>query len=86
VLGGAGIFQPATVALQGIVGKIYQRTTQLRVGKTVGLGGGSKFEIQVAALRPYQRDAIIPDLSAMLRLEIGGWQGCGSHPERSGLT
>jgi hypothetical protein len=75
VLGGAGIFQPATVALQGINGEIYQRTEQLRVGKTIGLGDGSKLEIEVAALRPYQRDVIIPDLSAMVRLEIGGWQG-----------
>jgi hypothetical protein len=75
VLGGAGIFQPATVALQGINGEIYQRTTQLRIGKTIGMGGGSKFEIQVAALRPYQRDVVIPDLSAMVRVEIGGWQG-----------
>ena len=75
VLGGGGIFQPATVALQGINGEIYQRTEQLRLGKIIPLGGGSKFEIQVAALRPYQRDVIIPDLSAMLRIEIGGWQG-----------
>jgi hypothetical protein len=75
VLGGGGAFQPATVALQGINGEIYQRTEQLRLGKTIAFGGGSKFEIEVAALRPYQRDVMIPDLSAMLRLEIGGWQG-----------
>lgn len=52
MLGGSGIFQPATVALQGINGEIYQRTEQVRLGKLLQLGGGSKFEIQVAALRP----------------------------------
>ena len=74
VLGGAGGFQPASVALQGLVGEIYQRTEQVRLGKTLGFGG-SKLEILVAALRPYQRDIAIPDLSGMLRLEIGGWTG-----------
>jgi hypothetical protein len=75
VLGGGGAFQPATVALQGITGEIYQRTPQVRIGKVLNLGGGSKMEVQVAALRPYQRDVMIPDLSAMLRIEIGGWTG-----------
>ncbi|HUJ25248.1 MAG TPA: hypothetical protein VLW85_04465 [Myxococcales bacterium] len=74
VLGGGGAFQPATVALQGINGEIYQRTEQIRVGKTVGFGAG-KFEIEVAALRPYQRDVAIPDLSGMLRLQLDGWTG-----------
>ena len=74
LLGGAGLFQPASVALQGINGEIYQRTEQLRVGKVVALGG-SKLEVQVAALRPYQRDVAIPDLSGMVRLEVGGWTG-----------
>jgi hypothetical protein len=75
VLGGGGAFQPATVALQGITGEIYQRTEQLRVGKVLNLGGGTKFEFQVAALRPYQRDVAVPDFSAMVRLELGGWTG-----------
>ena len=74
VLGGAGGFQPATVALQGINGEIYQRTEQVRVGKTIPFGAG-RFEVQVAALRPYQRDVVIPDLSGMLRVELDGWKG-----------
>ena len=74
LLGGAGNFQPASVALQGINGEIYQRTEQVRLGKTLALGG-SKLEIQVAALRPYQRDVVIPDLSGMIRLDLGGWTG-----------
>src|SRR6185503_15390775 len=74
VLGGAGLFQPATVALQGLNGEIYQRTEQIRVGKLIGFSAG-KVEIQVAALRPYQRDGVIPDLSGMLRLELNGWTG-----------
>lgn len=74
VLGGGGAFQPATVALQGINGEIYQRTEQIRLGKTVGFGAG-KVEIEVAALRPYQRDVMIPDLSGMLRLQLDGWTG-----------
>ena len=74
LLGGSGVFQPATVALQGINGEIYQRTEQLRLSKLIAFGG-SKLEIAAAALRPYQRDVSIPDLSAMARLELGGWTG-----------
>ena len=74
LLGGAGAFQPASVALQGLNGEIYQRTEQVRIGKTFGVGS-SKVEVQVAALRPYQRDAAVPDLSAMVRVEAGGWTG-----------
>lgn len=70
LLGGSGIFQPATVAIQGINGEIYQRTEQLRLGKTFGAPGGTRFELELGAMRPYQRDAAMPDLSAMARLEL----------------
>ena len=75
LLGFGPTFNPATVALQGIAGEIYQRTPQIRIGKAAGLGGGSKLEVQIAALRPYQRDTQIPDLAAGLRFEYGGWSG-----------
>jgi hypothetical protein len=75
LFGFGATFNPATVALQGIVGEIYQRTPQIRLGKVVEVGGGSKVEVQVAALRPYQRDQQIPDLAAGLRFELGGWSG-----------
>ena len=75
LLGFGPIFNPATVALQGIAGEIYQRTPQLRLGKSIALGGGSKLEIQGAALRPYQRDSAVPDFAGGVRLEIGGWTG-----------
>ena len=75
VLGGAGGFQPASVALQGINGEIYQRTEQIRIGKTYGAPGSLRFEWMVAALRPYQRDVAVPDFSAMVRVELPGWVG-----------
>jgi hypothetical protein len=68
-------FMPATVALQGINGEIYQRTPQLRVGKSVDFGGGTKFSLAVAALRPYQRDSGTPDFQGGAHFEMGGWTG-----------
>jgi hypothetical protein len=68
-------FMPATVALQGILGEAFQRTPQIRLGKAIDLGGGTKLDVQLAAARPVQRDAVQPDFSGGLRLEYGGLSG-----------
>lgn len=71
--GGAG-FYPGTVAFLGVVGQIYHHDAQLRLSKTVG-GPALSLEAAVAAVRPAQRDAEIPDLEAGLRLAVNRWLG-----------
>ncbi len=73
-LGGAALFIPATVDLQGAPAEIYQRTAQLRLGKTLKFGD-FKGELEVAAIRPYQRDSMTPDFGGFLRLAWDGWKG-----------
>ena len=68
------IFQPATAELQGLPGELFQRTPQIRVSKTLGLGD-SKLDLQVAAQRPQQRDSSLPELVGAVRFELGGYQG-----------
>lgn len=70
--GGAG-FYPGTVAFLGTVGQIYHHDTQLRLSKTLG----TVFQVQaaVAAVRPAQSDAEVPDVEAGLRVAHTGWLG-----------
>jgi hypothetical protein len=70
--GGAG-FYPGTVAFLGTVGQVYHHDTQARLSKT--LGQTFQVETAVAAVRPAQRDAEIPDIEAGLRLAHNGWRG-----------
>jgi hypothetical protein len=71
--GGAG-FYPGTVAFLGVVGQIYHHDTQLRLSKVLG-GDTVSVEAAVAALRPAQRDAEVPDLEAGVRVALNRWIG-----------
>jgi hypothetical protein len=71
--GGAG-FYPGTVAFLGVVGQIYHHDAQLRLSKTLERQALS-VEAAVAAVRPAQRDAEVPDLEAGLRLSVNRWLG-----------
>ncbi len=70
--GGAG-FYPGTVAFLGTVGQVYHHDAQARLSKT--LGSTFQVETAVAAVRPAQRDAEVPDLEAGIRLAHNGWRG-----------
>ena len=71
--GGAG-FYPNTVAFLALPGEIYHRNPQLRLSKTLH-GGGIDFEIAAAAMRPVQRDAVMPEVQGGLKLDVNGWTG-----------
>lgn len=71
--GGAG-FYPGTVAFLGTVGQVYHHDAQLRLSKVLG-GRTVSVEAAVAAVRPAQRDAEVPDLEAGLRLSFNRWLG-----------
>jgi hypothetical protein len=70
--GGAG-FYPGTVAFLGTVGQVYHSDVQARLSRT--LGDTLQLETAVAAVRPAQRDAEVPDLEGGVRLAHNGWRG-----------
>jgi hypothetical protein len=70
--GGAG-FYPGTVAFLGTVGQVYHHDSQVRLSKI--FGQTFQLETAVAAVRPAQRDAEIPDIEGGIRLAHNGWLG-----------
>jgi hypothetical protein len=74
LFGWQGGAHPNTVQIQGVPGEIYSRAAQVRVShlfKSESVG----VELAVAAARPPQRDAQMPDGQAGLRLLINNWKG-----------
>jgi hypothetical protein len=67
-------YQPNTVEIQGVPGEIYARTPQLRISKTIK-ADPITLELAVAATRPVQRDAAIPDGQAGIRFSVDSWTG-----------
>jgi hypothetical protein len=67
-------FQPNTLEIQGIPGELYSRTPQFRLSHDVDLSGAT-VGIAVAALRPPQMDAQIPDFQGAIKLSLDDWKG-----------
>ena len=68
------MFHPNTVDLQGLPGQVFGRTPQLRLSRTFTTGPLG-VELAVAAARPPQRDAGLPDGQAGARFMLNGWKG-----------
>jgi len=77
LFGWGGYFYPGTVAYLGVPAEIYHRNPQLRLEKKIHVG---ELEIMaaVAAVRPGQRDAGIPDGQAGLKLSYNRWRGAAT--------
>jgi hypothetical protein len=73
LFGWQSYFNPYTAAIF-MPNKITSRAVQLRLSHMFDLGPVS-VDLAVAALRPVQRDATVPDANAGLRLGINGWKG-----------
>jgi len=67
-------FHPNTLQLQGVPGQVFTRSTQLRLSHTFKTEP-LNIDLAVAAVRPPQRDAAVPDLQGGLKLGINGWKG-----------
>jgi hypothetical protein len=77
LFGWGGYFFPGTVAYLGVPAEIYHRNPQLRLEKKLH-HGGLELMAAVAAVRPGQRDAGIPDGQAGLKLSYDGWRGAAT--------
>jgi hypothetical protein len=67
-------FHPNTVELQGVPGQVYSRTAQFRLSETIKTQPLT-VELAVAAARPPQRDADLPDGQAGIRFALNDWKG-----------
>jgi hypothetical protein len=74
LFGWQNYFHPTAVEIQGVPAEVYSRTPQIRLSHTFK-GDAANFDIAVAASRPPQRDAGVPDLQAGLKLTLPGWKG-----------
>jgi hypothetical protein len=74
LFGWQGVYQPASVEIQGLPGELYSRDPQLRVSKTLANDSAS-LEIALAARRPPSRDSQIPELQGGLRFALPFWKG-----------
>lgn len=74
LLGWQASYVPAVVQWPGLVGEVFGRSVQARVGKTVK-ADGLTVELAAAALRPTQRDSGIPNGEAGVRAALTKWTG-----------
>lgn len=74
LFGGQPIVHPNSVQIQGLLGQVYSRTTQIRLlhtFKTEPLN----VEVAVALARPPQKEAAMPDLQGALKFQLNNWKG-----------
>ena len=74
--GGSGFF-PATLAFLGVSGQIYHRNPQVRLSKTLH-SSAIDFESAIAAVRPAQKAAGLPDGQVGLRMAVNRWTGASA--------
>ena len=74
LFGWQNYFFPASLEFLGLPNQLFGRTAQVRLGHTFSAGLWD-VDVDVAALRPAQRDSEIPDTNAGLRLSYNGWKG-----------
>ena len=74
LIGWQPYFHPNTVEMQGVPGEVYERAPQIRLSREFGLSPVN-IELAVAAARPPQRDAAIPDMQAGVKITLDGYTG-----------
>lgn len=74
VFGWQNYFFPCTAEFLGLPNEAFSRSTQFRLSHTFATAPIS-VDIAVAALRPAQRDSMVPDGNAGLRFSVNGWKG-----------
>ncbi|HWZ91468.1 MAG TPA: hypothetical protein VNW92_21550, partial [Polyangiaceae bacterium] len=67
LFGWQSAFHPATVEIQGVPGQVYSRSPQARLSKTIKTPSVN-VDIAIAASRPPQRNAELPDGQAGLKV------------------
>jgi hypothetical protein len=74
LLGWQNYFFGASCGFLGLPNELFNRTVQLRLSHTFATNP-MNFEIAAGAFRPVQRDSVLPDGQAGLRLAVNHWKG-----------
>jgi hypothetical protein len=85
LFGWQNLFFPCTTAFLGVPNQVFARSAQIRLGHTFNPGGAISVDVAVAAVRPAQRDAQVPDGQGGLRVAVNGWKGIAT-PGNVGTT
>lgn len=75
LFGWGGAYLVTGAQLPGLPGQMFQRTSQLRISKTIKTGAGVTLELAAAAVRPPQMDSGLPEGVAGFRLLFDKWVG-----------
>jgi hypothetical protein len=75
VFGWQNYFFPCTTEFLGLPNQLFSRNAQLRLSHTFGATGPVALDIAAAGVRPAQRDSMVPDANAGLRLSVNHWKG-----------
>jgi hypothetical protein len=67
-------FFPNTAEIQGVPGQVFGRAPQVRLSKLFK-GSSVSVEVAIAASRPPQRDAVVPDGQAGVKLTVDDYRG-----------
>jgi len=63
------------LSLLGLPNQVSSRNVQFRLSSTLASNGPVSLDVAAAAVRPAQRDSMIPDGQAGIRLRVNGWKG-----------
>ena len=74
LFGWGAYFFPASVAMQGLPGQVFERTAQVRLSKALHFSPDLGMEFAIAALRPPQRAGGLPDGQAGIKLLVPAWK------------
>jgi len=72
ILGWQPTYIPTIVQWPGVVGEVYSRSVQVRVGKTIKLDPIT-IDVALGAMRPAQRDSGVPNGEAGLKIALNKW-------------
>jgi hypothetical protein len=75
VFGWQNYFFPCSAEFLGLPNQLFSRNMQLRLSRTFTTSAAVSFDVAVAAVRPAQRDAEVPDVNGGVRISLDSWKG-----------
>jgi hypothetical protein len=75
VFGWQNYFFPCSAEYLGLPNQLFSRDVQARLARTFASTGPVSVDVALAAVRPAQRDASLPDVQGGVRLAVESWKG-----------
>jgi hypothetical protein len=75
VFGWQNYFFPCSLEFLGLPNQVFSRAAQLRFSHDFAFAGDFSLEVAASAVRPAQRDSVVPDAQAGIRFNVHRWKG-----------